>query len=137
MRYGMNRPKVLQVPRAMALALAMATFLLPVGVTLAQDADEPLNGLDWMVGELTSEMVFDGTHLKILTTTEWLHDKKFLSSKWRIMHDGGVAHEREITWYWDPMEKIVRNQKFDSDGEWGQATIDVRCRQPTWPKEIC
>jgi hypothetical protein len=41
------------------------------------------------------------------------------------MHDSRVAHEREITWYWDPVEKIVRNQKFNSDGEWGQATIEV------------
>jgi hypothetical protein len=64
-----------------AIALAVAAFLLPVGVTLAQDADEPLNGLDWMVGEWTSEMVFDGTHLTILATTEWLHDQKFLRSK--------------------------------------------------------
>ncbi len=91
----------------------------------AYDAYEHLKRLEWMVGEWTSEMFFEESRIRISATTKWLHDKKFLRSKWVFMDAAGVVAEREITWYWDPVEKVVRNQKFDSDGEWGRATVEV------------
>lgn len=90
------------------------------------DAAEALIGLEWMVGEWTAEMVTDdGAILRILATTEWLVDKKFLRSKWVTKDAGRMISEREITWYWDSVEEVIRNQRFDSDRESGRATIEV------------
>jgi len=55
----------------------------------------------------------------------WLHDQKFLRTKWKLIAGEENVHQREITWYWDPVKQLVRNQIFDSDGKWGQTTIEI------------
>jgi hypothetical protein len=89
------------------------------------DAQKHLKGLEWLVGEWTSQGEFEGSMLVVEVTTRWLHNNSFLRSNWTISHAGKNVFEREITWYWDPVWKVVRNHKFDSDGEWGRATIEV------------
>lgn len=59
------------------------------------------------------------------STTVCLHDQKFLPTKWKFIAGEEIIHQREITWYWDPVKQVVRNQSFDIDGEWGQATTEI------------
>ena len=59
------------------------------------------------------------------STTVWLRDQKFLPTKWKFIASEVIIHQREITWYWDPVKQVVRNQSFDIDGEWGQATTEI------------
>ena len=73
----------------------------------------------------TSEFDFDGRNISEQSTTVWLHDQKFLRTKWKFIAGEENVHQREITWYWDPVKQVVRNQIFDSDGEWGQTTIEI------------
>ena len=65
----------------------------------------------------TSEFDFDGRNISEQSTTVWLHDQKFLRTKWKFIAGEENVHQREITWYWDPVKQVVRNQIFDSDGK--------------------
>ena len=117
--------------RVLMFGLALTTCLVASTPSMAQEAKkknyayEHLKPLEWMVGKWTAEGFHDESHIRIVATTKWLHDNKFLRSNWVFMDDGGVVHNREITWYWDPVQKVVRNQEFDSDGEWVRATVEV------------
>ena len=117
--------------RVLMFGLTLTTCLAAYTSSMAQEAKkgnyayERLKGLEWMVGEWTAEGFHDESHIRIVATTKWLHDNEFLRSNWVFMDDGGVVHNREITWYWDPVQKVVRNQEFDSDGEWVRATVEV------------
>ena len=88
-------------------------------------AYEQLKKLEWMVGEWTAEIEDDGQVVTLPFTGEWLHDRKFFRARFQGIRGGKVLWENEVTWYWDPAEKVVRNQSFQDTGTWGRATAEV------------
>ena len=70
--------------RVLMFGLALTTCLAAYTSSMAQEAKkgnfayEQLKGLEWVVGEWTSEMFFEESRIRISATTKWLHDKKFL-----------------------------------------------------------
>ena len=76
----------------------------------------------------TSESDFGERNISEQSTSVWLHDQKFLRTKWKFIAGEENVHQREITWYWDPVKEVVWNQIFDSDAEWG-AKIQSRSRK--------
>ena len=117
--------------RLSIVGLALTTCLAAFTSSVAQeaknqnDAYEHLKELEWMVGEWTAELDDDGQVVTLPVTCEWLHSKKFVRCKWQGIRRGEVLWEQEVTWYWDPVEKVVRYQSFQDSGMWGRATAEV------------
>ncbi len=100
-----------------------AGLFIPV-LLLAQEGD--LKKMEWLIGEWTNHVELpDGQIMNGVGTFEWLHDKKFLRHTYVGEVDGEVTLVREISWYWDPVDQVVRGIYFDKDGSWGRGSTKV------------
>lgn len=77
---------------------------------------EPLNALEWMVGEWVDR----GGDTTIVTKCSWTKNRKFLKRSFELKADGNVTlHGDQIVGF-DPRSNQIRSWTFDSEGGIGE-----------------
>lgn len=74
-------------------------------------------------------MPYEDTVVTYSVTNEWLYSKSFLRSRCVGQVVGDIVFEREVTWYWDSAQRVLRQQSFEKEIHkepgWGHALVEV------------
>src|SRR6185437_14039467 len=111
-------PQMLRM-KTLGVTIVMFCILAVPGVVLAQTIQapevEPLNSLNFLVGDWVSESKLPGGKMMVRTITyKWVGKRRYLrAASERI--EGGVTTKMDIIYFWDPKAERIRVWVLGSD----------------------